>query len=188
MDFLTALWLPILLSAVLVFVASSLLHIVLPFHRGDHRRLPGEEELLAAMREHGVERGVYLFPCPASIQDAAGEEMQEKYRRGPVGWMTVLPNGPIRMGRSLLHWFLFTLLIGIFAGYVLWHAVPAGADYLAVFRLAGGLGFLAYGIPALQDSIWKGQPLSITLKFVFDGLVYALVLAGCFAGFWPAPV
>jgi len=30
---LTSLWAPILLSAVIVFVASSIMHMVLPFHR-----------------------------------------------------------------------------------------------------------------------------------------------------------
>ncbi len=53
MVYVTALWLPILLSTVLVFIASSIIHIVLPYHRSDHKKLPNEEKLLEAMRNGG---------------------------------------------------------------------------------------------------------------------------------------
>ena len=42
---ISALWLPILLSAVIVFVASSIIHMVLPVHRGDYRKLPEEDRV-----------------------------------------------------------------------------------------------------------------------------------------------
>ena len=47
---LTSLWLPILLSAVVVFAASSIIHMVLPYHRNDFKKLPDEEGFLAALR------------------------------------------------------------------------------------------------------------------------------------------
>ena len=37
---LTDLWLPILLSAILVFVASSVMHMLLTYHRSDYRQTP----------------------------------------------------------------------------------------------------------------------------------------------------
>jgi len=45
---ITALWLPILLSAVIVFVASSIIHMLLPIHKSDYRKLPDEEKVMDA--------------------------------------------------------------------------------------------------------------------------------------------
>ncbi len=51
---LTALWLSILLAAVIVFVASSLIHMVLKYHQSDYRQLPEEDKLLSALRPAGL--------------------------------------------------------------------------------------------------------------------------------------
>ena len=40
---ITELWLPILLSAVFVFIASSIFHMVIPLHKGDYKKLSGED-------------------------------------------------------------------------------------------------------------------------------------------------
>ena len=39
MEFLSALWLPILLSAVFVFIVSSIIHMATPLHKGDFNRI-----------------------------------------------------------------------------------------------------------------------------------------------------
>ena len=181
---LSALWLPILLSAVIVFIASSIMHMVLPYHRGDYRRLPDEDKLLPALRTAGLTRGLYIFPfCthkemkqPASI---------EKYNQGPVGMMTVFRSGPPAMPKFLGMWFGFCLLIGFFVAYLTAHTVMPGAHYLRVFRIVGTAAFLAYGLGNLSNGIWKGQTFSFTIKEVLDGLVYALLTAGTFGWLWP---
>ncbi|MCP4200989.1 MAG: hypothetical protein GY769_03555 [bacterium] len=67
MVYLTALWLPILLSAVVVFIASSILHMVLKYHRSDYSAMPGEDNVMAAMRSEKVSPGHYYLPhCPAA--------------------------------------------------------------------------------------------------------------------------
>lgn len=186
MDFLTALWLPILLSAVFVFIASTILHMLIPIHKGDYKKLPGEEKVLAEMRAQAVQPGEYMFPCAASMKDMATPEMVEKFKLGPVGHMTVVPNGPWAMGKSLVQWFVYSILISVFTAYVAHHALVAGADYLAVFRLTGTVAILAYAFANVPNSIWKGTPWSTTLKFAFDGIVYGLVTAGAFGWLWPA--
>lgn len=65
---LASLWLPILLSALFVFVASSVIHMVLPIHRGDYRKLPQEDRVLDGLRDV-VPPGQYMFPCPDSMKD-----------------------------------------------------------------------------------------------------------------------
>lgn len=181
---LTALWLPILLSALIVFLASSIMHTALPYHRGDYRQLPDEDKLLAALRAAGLTRGLYIFPF-ANHRDMKTPAMQDKYKQGPVGMMTIFPTGPVRMPKFLGQWFGYCLLISFFLAYLTAHTVAPGARYLAVFRVVGTAAFLAYGLGQFSNAIWKGQTLSMTLKEVLDGLVYGLLTAGIFSWLWP---
>ncbi|MFQ5502444.1 MAG: hypothetical protein ACE5EQ_09120 [Phycisphaerae bacterium] len=186
MDFLTALWLPILLSAVFVFIASSILHMVIPIHKGDFKKLPGEEKVLAAMREAAVPPGMYTFPCAGSMKACSDPEYIVRCKLGPIGFMTVMPGSDFGMGRNLVLWFLYSVLISVLTAYVGHHAgLAPGANYLSVFRVTGTVAVLAYGVAQLNDSIWKGAPWGSTLKFVFDGVVYGLVTAGTFGWLWP---
>jgi hypothetical protein len=181
---LTALWLPILLSAVIVFVASSIMHMLLPYHRGDYQKLPDEDKLLTALRAAGLKRGLYVFPF-CTQKEMKSPAMIEKYKQGPVGMMTVFPSGPPAMPKLLAMWFAFCLVIGFFVAYLTGHTVSAGAPYPAVFRVAGTAAFLSYGLGNLTNSIWKGQTWSVTIKEVIDGLVYGLLTAGTFGWLWP---
>jgi hypothetical protein len=181
---LTALWLPILLAAVIVFVASSIMHMVLPYHKTDYQRLPDEDKVLAALRTAGLKRGLYIFPF-CTHKEMKSPAMIEKYKQGPVGMMTVFPSGPPAMPEFLTMWFVYCLVIGFFVAYLTGHTVAPGARYLAVFRVAGTAAFLAYGVGQLVNSIWAGQPWSVTIKHVIDGLIYGLLTAGTFGWLWP---
>ena len=179
------LWMPILVSAVFVFIASSLLHMVIPIHKGDYKKMPGEEKVLAEMRANGLQPGSYMFPCAASMKDMGSPEMIEKMNKGPVGNLIVIPSGPFNMGKSLGQWFAYSVLISVFVAYAGTLALSAGAGYSAVFRFTGTIAILGYAFSAVPDSIWKGQGWGITGKFVFDGIVYGLVTAGTFGWLWP---
>ena len=181
---LTALWLPIVLSAVIVFVASSIMHMLLPYHRSDYQRLPDENNLLAKLRAAGLKRGLYIFPF-GTHKDMKSPAMMEKYQHGPVGMMTVLSNGLPVMPKFLGMWFVYCLIIGFFVAYLAAHTVAPGTDYLAVFRVVGTAAFLAYGLGQLSNGIWKGQTWSATIKEVIDGLIYGLLTAGTFGWLWP---
>jgi len=181
---LTALWLPIVLSAVIVFVASSIMHMLLPYHRSDYRQLPDEDKLLAVMRAAGLKPGLYHFPF-CSHKDMKSPATVEKFKQGPVGMLTLFPSGPPAMQKFLGMWFAYCLVIGFFVAYLTGRTVAPGANYLAVFSVAGTAAFLAYGLGNLSNGIWKGQPWGVTLKEVIDGLVYALLTAGTFGWLWP---
>ena len=181
---LTALWLPIVLSAVIVFVASSIMHMLLPYHRSDYQKLPDEDKLLAALRATGLKRGLYVFPF-CTHKEMKSPAMIEKYKQGPVGMMTVFPSGPPVMPKFLGMWFVFCLVVGFFVAYLTGHTVMPGAQYPAVFRVAGTAAFLAYGLGHLSNGIWKGQTWGFTIKEVVDGLVYGLLTAGTFGWLWP---
>lgn len=181
---LTALWLPILLSAVIVFVASSIMHMVLPYHRSDYRQLPDEDKALATLRAAGLTRGLYNFPF-CTHQNMKSPAIVEKFKQGPVGFLTILPSGPPVMPKFLGLWFGYCLIIGFFVAYLAGHTVAPGAEYLAVFRVVGTAAFLAYGLGNLSNGIWKGQPWGMTLKEVVDGLIFGLLTAGTFGWLWP---
>jgi hypothetical protein len=182
---LMALWVPILLSAVLVFVASSVIHMVLPYHRGDLERLPDEDRVMDAIRETGVPPGDYAMPHAPSPQAMGEQGFIEKMKRGPVAILTVRPSGPPAMGRNLSQWFVYTMVVGIFAAYLTGRALGPGAEYLDVFRFAGTTAFIGYALALWQNSIWWGQKWSTTLKNTFDGLIYAVLTAGTFGWLWP---
>jgi len=181
---LTALWIPIVLAAVIVFVASSIMHMVLPYHRSDYRKLPDEEKVLAALRAANLTRGLYNFPF-TTHKEMKSPEVQEKFKQGPVGFLTVFPSGPVNMGKFMGLWFVYCLVIGLFTAYLTGHTVTRGAHYLAVFRVAGTAAFMAYGLGTLSNGIWKGQPWSMVAKECFDGLIYGLLTAGTFGWLWP---
>ncbi len=182
---ITSLWLPILLSAVIVFVASSIIHMVLPYHRKDFGKVPSEDEVMDALRKFNIPPGEYVIPCAGSPKEMGTPEFIEKIKKGPAAFMTVMPSGPPSMGMSLVQWFVYCIVVGIVAAYITGRALEPGAHYLGVFRFAGCTAFTGYALALLQNSIWYKRSWSTTLKSVFDGLVYALLTAGTFGWLWP---
>ncbi|HET6682016.1 MAG TPA: hypothetical protein VFG84_12505 [Gemmatimonadaceae bacterium] len=182
---LMSLWLPILLSAVVVFVASSMVHTVLGYHRNDFARLPREDEVMRALAGIDIPPGDYMMPWAGTGAGMKDPAYIEKRARGPVAIMTVMPSGPIGMGGSLAMWFGFTVVVSIFAAYVASRALAPDAMYLDVFRMAGTTAFAGYALALAQGSIWFHRGWRSTLISMFDGLVYALLTGGVMGWLWP---
>jgi hypothetical protein len=182
---LLSLWLPIVVAAVLVFLASSIVHMALTYHRSDYRQVPNEDDVRAALRQAGVAPGSYNFPWCKDMKELGSPEMRARFDEGPVGILHVMPSGPPRMGKHLGWWFVYLLLVSFFTAYVTGRTLVAGTDYLEVFRVAGTVSFMAYGLAQLADPIWKGGRWSVAAKNAVDGLLYALVTAGAFGWLWP---
>jgi len=182
---ITALWLPVLVSAVIVFIASSIIHTVLPWHKGDYPKLANEDDVRKALRPLAIPPGDYMVPRPSSQEDLRSPEFVQKMNEGPVIMMTVMPNGPWSMKRNLVQWFVFCLVVGILAAYVAGAALPPGTPYLHVFQLAGVTAFIGYAVALWPMSIWYRRAWSLTVKATIDGLIYALLTAGVFGWLWP---
>jgi hypothetical protein len=182
---LAALWLPIVLSGVLVFVLSSIIHMVLGYHRSDYTRLPNEDAVRAAIRSGNPAPAQYIIPYLAGPKEMESPEMKQKLAEGPLGVLNIRPAGAIGMGPSLVQWFVYSLIVSGLVAYVASHALPHGSPYLHVFRIVGAVGFLAYAAGQLPAAIWMGKPWSIAAKEAFDGLLYGLVTAGTFGWLWP---
>ena len=184
MGTLSALWLPILLSAVIVFVASSIIHMVLKYHNRDYTKLPNEDAVRAALRAGNPAPKQYIIPYCSDMKEMSSPEMQQKFIEGPVGVLNLKRPGLPKMGPSLAQWFLFCLVVSYGLAWVAAHTVPPGAEYLKVFRIVGATGFLAYAAGTVPAAIWMGKPWSVAMKEVFDGLIYGLLSAGTFGWLW----
>ncbi|HEU4520370.1 MAG TPA: hypothetical protein VFT12_00110, partial [Thermoanaerobaculia bacterium] len=182
---LTALWLPILLSAVFVFIASSIIHMAPLWHRSDYPPLPDQERFRNAVAPMAIPPGDYMVPRAPGMAEMKTPEFQEKTKVGPNMILTVMPNLPWTMGKTLFQWFLFSVVVSIFAAYIAGRALGPGAYYLDVFRFAGATSFIAYTVAAWPQSIWYARGWNLTLKQTLDGLIYSLLTAGTFGWLWP---
>lgn len=180
-----ALWLPIIVSAVAVFVLSSIVHMALGYHASDYQPLPAEDDIMAALRQHRIQPGNYVMPHASSMAAMKEPDYVEKRGQGPVGFLTVVPSGPNSMSRELVTWFVYCIIVGIFAAYMAGRALEPGAEFAAAFRFAGATAFIAYGIGTWQNAIWSGQKWSTALKNTFDGLLYGLATGAVFGWLWP---
>ncbi|MBC7834944.1 MAG: hypothetical protein H7Y88_07565 [Phycisphaerales bacterium] len=182
---LTSLLVPILVSAVLVFLASSVLHMFLAYHWSDVQKVPNEEGVRNALRPFNIPPGDYMVPRAGSPKEMKDPAFTEKIKQGPVVLMTVLPAGPHNMGKSLGQWFGYCVVIALFAAYIASRTLAPGAPYMSVFRIVGTVAFLGFAGGLWQDSIWWSRKWSTTFKSTVDSLVYGLLTAGTFGWLWP---
>jgi hypothetical protein len=182
---LASLWLPILAAAVIVFLASSLIHMTPLWHKSDFPKMPREAEVLDALRTFAVPPGDYFLPRAGGMQEMRTPEFKDKMKRGPVLIMTVMPNGMVNMNRSLAQWFVYLIVVGIFSAYVACITLPVGTAYPRVFRLVFTAAFMGYALALAQHSIWYRRAWSLTLKSLADGVIYAALTAGTFGWLWP---
>ena len=182
---LAELWLPVILSAVLVFLVSSILHMVFTYHKSDFSQFPSEAQVQDSLRPLAIPPGDYMIPWAQSMEASKSPEFQQKLVQGPVMIATVLPNGPFNMGKNLGQWFGYSLIVSFFAAYLCSRVLPSGTSYLMVFRVAGTVAFAGYSLALMQSSIWGGKKWRTTFLSMIDGLIYALVTGGSFGMLWP---
>ena len=182
---LMSLWLPIVLSAVAVFMVSAVVWMVMPHHKKDFAGIPDEGALINVLKGQNVQSGQYTFPYAADMKAMSEPAMQQKFNEGPVGFLSVVPPGN-RMNAQLAQQLIYQLTISLFAAYLASRTLQTNAAYLSVFRITGTVAFLGYAGAVIPNSIWFGWKWSVTWKNVLDGLVYALITAGFFGWLWPA--
>jgi hypothetical protein len=185
---LANLWLPIVLSAAAVFVASALAWMVMPHHKGDFKQLAAEDELMATVRRLSIPPGLYFFPHMKDCKQMKTDPVaKEKFEKGPHGLLQVWsPDAFGRMGRNMILSFIFYLVTSVFVAYIGSESLAAGADYLRVFQITGTAAIMAYCFAAIPHAIWFGTPLRNVIAGLVDGVVFGLLTAGFFGWLWPA--
>jgi hypothetical protein len=183
---LCALWQPILLSAVIVFVASSIIHMAPLWHKGDYPRVPNEDKLREAVGPLAIPPGNYMVPRAANTQEMKSPAFKEKVKQGPVIFMTVLAPGQLfSMGRNLVLWFIYLLIISAFVGYIDGHVLPPGTNYRHVFKITGLIAFMGYALAVWPMSIWYRRSWGQAFRESVDGVIYGALTAGTFGWLWP---
>lgn len=185
MDAIAQLWIPVLATAVLVFVASSLIHMVFKWHSSDYRQLANEDEVRAAVRAASPTPGQYVIPYCADMKEMGNEAMLKKFTEGPIAIVTVRKNGMPSMGTPLLLWFLLNLVLAAIAAVLAMQAYPGKANAHAAGCLAGVVTFLAYGGGSVQLAIWMGKRWGSVAKDMVDCAVFAVITALVFTWLWP---
>jgi hypothetical protein len=180
---LVDLWLPILVAALGVFVASSIIHMATPWHHHDFRPMPDQSRVLDALRSFNLSPGDYVAPHPHG-PGASASEFAELSQRGPVVAITVLPGGVV-IAKNLVLWFLYCTVVALCAAYIAGEALAPGAESKRVFQFAGATAFIGFALGLWQQTIWYSRSPVTTLKSTIDGLLYGVVMAGAFVWLWP---
>ena len=182
---LLQLWLPIVLGTLFAWIASALIHMLVKYHNSDYQKLANEDEVMQAVRNGSPALGLHSFPYCIDMKEMQDESMQERFRSGPVGMLTVMPNGLPKMGSLVLQQIIYFLIGSVLIAYCATLALEPGASYMTVFRFVALVGFLTFGWAVIPFAIWFGHLWSMTAKYLLDALIYGLLVAGTFAWLWP---
>lgn len=185
MNVLTEFWLPILLSAAGVFIASSILHMVLKFwHMPDYSAFSNEDAVREAVRGGATKPGVYTLPY-CRMEDMNKPEVREKFEEGPVGMLVLQKSGMPSMGKHLAQWFGFCLLVPILTAFIAAGSVEADAGFSDTFGQVALVAFMGFAVGAIPYGIWWGHPWKVVVKELVDGAIYAAITGTIFAWLWP---
>ncbi|HYV95959.1 MAG TPA: hypothetical protein VE967_00740 [Gemmatimonadaceae bacterium] len=182
---LASLWLPIVLSAVAVFFGSSLVHMVIGYHKHDFDTIPAESDVLDALRKFNLPKGDYHAPHPSSMAELKDPAFIAKTERGPVVLLRVFAPNRMAIGPRMAKWFVFCVIVGLFSAYIAAVTLQKGAPYLTVFRVVGAATFMGYGLGGWPETIWYDRKTGTTVRNTIDALIYALLTAGVFGWLWP---
>ena len=180
---LASLWLPILLSAVFVFIVSNFICMALPFwHRKDFKKLPNDKAIVAALSS--APSGQYTAPAMDEWAKGTAEE-RAAIEKGPMALLLVRNPNAFSFGTALTSHFVYNIVISVLVAYIAAVTLPAHTHYLRVFRVAGTAAILAYAFRSIPDTIWFGKPWAVTIKDIIDGVIFGLLTAGTFGWLWP---
>jgi hypothetical protein len=184
MELLIPLWLPILLSAVVVWIISAVVWMALPHHKRDFIALPDEDSFMDAVRKSGIKPGNYIFPDFRDPKAMKSEKIQKALEEGPVGHLSVWPT-PLTMGSKMFATFIVYLVVSILIAYLTRVALPGPAPFAKVFQVAATAGILAYCFSFIPNAVWFGSYKRTIVANVVDGIVYGLITGALFAWLWP---
>lgn len=179
------LWEPILLSSGAVFVSSAVIWMALPYHKHDLTGVKNEDALRKALKDQELAPDQYAIPFAAEQRARTTPEFQQKMKDGPLAIITIRAPGLPNMGKMLGVWFVHLLVLSSFIAYVAGRTFGHGAEFVWIFRIVSTVALIGYAGALPIHSIFWGRPWRVTVKDMFDGLLYALITGAIFGWFWP---
>jgi hypothetical protein len=180
-----SLWLPVLVSAALVWIASAIVWMALRHHKSDFAKLPQEDGVADALRKLALEPGQYLMPYMPDMRNMKDPAVVKRFEDGPVAMINVRPNGVPTMGKNLVAYFLYCFLVSFVTAYVARHTLSPATARFDVFHLTGTVAMAAYTLALIPESIWMWRPWPATIKSICDSIAYGLITGAVFAFLWP---
>ena len=184
MDFLLSLWLPILLSAAVVWIVSAIVWMALPHHKSDFIGLPDEDAFVEYIRKSGIKPGNYVFPDFRKREAMKSEKVSKAIEEGPIGHLS-LWRPPLTMGGKMVATFVVYLVVSILIAYLASVALPRTAEFVRVFQVVGTAGILAYSFSFIPNAIWFGAYRRTIVASIIDGIVFGAITGAIFAWRWP---
>lgn len=172
--------LPIALCTVALFFTSFLSWMVLGLHSRDWGKLPDEDPVLEALRKTGAQPGNYMVPGMETPGAKPSEEYLAKMQQGPMGVLTLFPG--MTMGRNLALTFLYFFVVCVGLAYLARLALPAGAEFMTVFRFVSTASLMTFLAALVQHAIWFRCRI---VGHVIESVLYAAIVAGIFGAMWP---
>ena len=165
---LTQLWLPILLSSVFVFLASSIMWMALPHHKADIKVLPDEKALTEQLGKLDLPPGTYMWPNCGSGESQSSPEFTARMDAGPWGSINILGCKP-NFAANLALVFLFYLVVSVCVAYIMTRSLAAGASCESLFSVAGPTAILAYCAGGIPGAFFMGKPKRFMFTDFIDG-------------------
>lgn len=191
MDFLTSLWLPILLSTAAVWLASMILGMALPHHKQDFIAIPeaqgGEDGFMDDLCKRGIKPGNYLFPDFRSREAMNSPKVQKALNEGPSGHL-IIWKAPLTMADKMVGTFIVYLVATTLIAYLATVALPpvlGPTPSAKVFQIVTTAGVLTYCFSFIPSAIWWGSYKRTIVANIIDGLIYAAITGAIFAWRWP---
>ncbi|MCC6425806.1 MAG: hypothetical protein IT435_03190 [Phycisphaerales bacterium] len=179
-----ALWLPILVSAVAVWIASAIVWMAMPHHKKDYIELPDEKGFTAFLKSQNIPAGVYGFPDCKTPEKRNSPEMKEAWQHGPMGMLYVWKT-PMSMGGKMFATFLVFLCASAGIGYLASIAITGSPEGMHVFRIVATAGTLTYCFSFIPNMIWFGAYRRTIVANIVDGIAYGVITGLVFMWMWP---
>ena len=178
------LWLPIVATTIALFFCSFLSWMVLELHAKDWQKLDDEDAFIDRVRESNIAQGNYMFPGAANNKEMQNEAYQTKYKNGPRGIMTVLPEANMgkNLGLTIVYFFVCSCTFGYLANFALKPGDDPGADFVTIFRFVATIALLTFSASIVQHSIWFRNRIT---GHIIESIAYCLIAGVIFAALWP---
>ncbi|MBX3409224.1 MAG: hypothetical protein KF859_04995 [Phycisphaeraceae bacterium] len=182
MNFILDQWLAILASAAAVWVYYAVAWMMLPHHAKDHRKLPDEDAVMAAIKGLSIPPGPYTFPHATTMKEQSDPAFVEKFNNGPCGMLNVWPK--INMGRNMALSLLVYFIVSIFVAYLGSLTLPSDTPFLRVMQVTGTAGVMAYSFGFLCNAIWFHAGRNAIISNLVDGVIAGLITGALFGWLW----
>jgi hypothetical protein len=167
-----------LVAGIVVFVWGAVSHMALPIGTMGVRQIPGEEKVVASLKDSIREPGFYFFPGREMSKAMTASEMEAysaKVTQGPSGVLVIHPEGSENMSpRQLLTELGSSVVAALLAALVL---TQVRSGYLGRVLIVTAMGLFGFVSVLVSYWNWYGFPTDFTIGAALDEVI-GWLLAG----------